>query len=215
MNPLSSSRLINNRPTKHWRQRYKSALSLSLISLLVSCQLTACSPNQEVVPLPESAIEIDDSVNLYQVDNLLFRSEQLGLADIPLLIDNDIDAIINLRYFNQTANDELLDKIVEDTSVTLYNQPLKAWNVTPQEIAQALSQIKVLQDQNKRVLVHCYHGADRTGLIVAMYRIIEQGWSIEDAKQEMTAGGYGYHPIWINLEKMLDPITLNAVREQL
>ena len=45
------------------------------------------------------------------------------------------------------------------------------------------------------VLVHCLHGSDRTGTIVAMYRIVEQGWTREAAIAEMTGGGYGYHAV--------------------
>ena len=36
--------------------------------------------------------------------------------------------------------------------------------------------------------MHCYHGADRTGLVVAMYRVIYQGWSFDAARSEMIDG---------------------------
>lgn len=35
------------------------------------------------------------------------------------------------------------------------------------------------------VLIHCDGGSDRTGVMVALYRMAFQGWSLEDAKQEM------------------------------
>ena len=35
--------------------------------------------------------------------------------------------------------------------------------------------------ENGPFLIHCQHGADRTGLMSAMYRILEQGWTPEDA----------------------------------
>lgn len=166
-------------------------------------------------PLPASAKLIDKQANLYQVDKLLFRSEQLRAADIPLLKANHIDAILSLRFFDQDEDQELLAHVAEDANVALYNQPLKSWHVTPIEIAQALTKIRSLQAQDKSVLVHCYHGADRTGIIIAMYRVIEQGWSIDDAKREMTQGGFGYHPIWINLPRMLNPVTVAQVRQEL
>lgn len=169
------------------------------------------------MPLPSRAVLLDDSANLYHVDELLFRSEQLTVADIPLLKASRIDAIINLRFFDRNDDAKLLEPklLIDESALDLYNQPLKSWHVTPKEVAQTLTKIKELHAQNKRVLVHCYHGADRTGLIIAMYRIIEQNWSIDDAKREMTAGGFGYHPIWINLEHMLNPTTVDAVRSEL
>ncbi|WP_282598360.1 tyrosine-protein phosphatase, partial [Pseudomonas chlororaphis] len=41
------------------------------------------------------------------------------------------------------------------------------------------------------VLMHCKHGSDRTGLMSAMYRVVVQGWSKEEALNEMTGGGFG------------------------
>ncbi len=42
------------------------------------------------------------------------------------------------------------------------------------------------------IYVHCQHGEDRTGLVVAAYRIRKQGWTPQQAYQE--ALRYGYHP---------------------
>ena len=40
------------------------------------------------------------------------------------------------------------------------------------------------------VYVHCTEGVDRTGLIIALYRVIEQGWAPKDAHDEMMAHGF-------------------------
>ena len=64
-------------------------------------------------------------------------------------------------------------------------------------------------------MVHCYHGADRTGIMVAMYRIIYHQWSIANAKEEMLQGPYGYHSIWKNLEALFTEKTVQEVREHL
>ena len=53
------------------------------------------------------------------------------------------------------------------------------------------------------VLVHCQHGADRTGSMCALYRIMRQGWKVEDAITEMKDGGYGYHSIWCHLPRFI------------
>ena len=44
----------------------------------------------------------------------------------------------------------------------------------------------------KPVFVHCMKGKDRTGLVIAAYRILHQGWSLERAYQEMLK--YGHKP---------------------
>jgi protein tyrosine/serine phosphatase len=44
------------------------------------------------------------------------------------------------------------------------------------------------------VFVHCQHGADRTGMMVAAYRVMEMGWTPEEAAAELPR--FGFHPIW-------------------
>ena len=64
--------------------------------------------------------------------------------------------------------------------------------------------LSIVADTNAApVLVHCQHGADRTGTMCAMYRIIHEGWSADDAIDEMENGGYGYHSIWVNLPRFI------------
>jgi protein-tyrosine phosphatase len=49
------------------------------------------------------------------------------------------------------------------------------------------------------VFVHCLHGVDRTGFMIACYRIRVQGWSPYDAIKEMKALGFHKFPysFWI------------------
>lgn len=58
----------------------------------------------------------------------------------------------------------------------------------------------VVDDPEKApVLLHCYHGADRTGAFAALYRINRQGWTADEAIREMTGGGYHFHRMWKSL----------------
>jgi tyrosine-protein phosphatase SIW14 len=41
--------------------------------------------------------------------------------------------------------------------------------------------------------VHCYYGEDRTGVMVATYRIAQQNWTPEQAAAEMNSFGFHYH----------------------
>ena len=43
-----------------------------------------------------------------------------------------------------------------------------------------------LLDQPAPVLVHCKGGLDRTGYTMVFYRVTRQGWTLEDALEEMT-----------------------------
>ena len=65
------------------------------------------------------------------------------------------------------------------------------------------------------VLVHCWHGADRTGMVVALYRMVEQGWTREAAIEEMLEGGYGYHSVWKDIITFLETVDVEALRRAL
>ena len=125
-------------------------------------------------------------------------------------IQNNIKTIINLRFFDRNDDQEELSNL----PLNLVNHPLKSWRIKPKEIAAVLYDIEQAQKKGG-VLVHCYHGADRTGLIIGMYRIVNQGWSIDEAKREMMEGPYGFHTVWRNIPKMYNQDTVNQVRLEL
>ncbi len=54
---------------------------------------------------------------------------------------------------------------------------------------------------NRPVFVHCKLGQDRTGLVVAVYRLKMEGWPLELAETEMES--FGFNGIWVNLRHFL------------
>ncbi len=56
--------------------------------------------------------------------------------------------------------------------------------------------------------VHCKHGEDRTGLVVGLYRVWREGWSVDAAYQEMLA--CGFHPALFGLGKAWFDLTQNC-----
>ena len=55
--------------------------------------------------------------------------------------------------------------------------------------------LKLVHDNpGKKIFVHCRLGEDRTGMMIASYRMAMQGWSAEDAMKEMREFGFrGVH----------------------
>jgi len=61
--------------------------------------------------------------------------------------------------------------------------------------------------------VHCQQGADRTGLMCAIYRVAVCGWSKEQAAKEMTDGGFGFHAVWIGIVPFLNALDIEKLRK--
>jgi protein tyrosine phosphatase (PTP) superfamily phosphohydrolase (DUF442 family) len=84
------------------------------------------------------------------------------------------------------------------------------WHAEDEDVVRFL---KVVSDpQNQPVLVHCQHGADRTGTMVAIYRAYAQGWTLTEAMQELPR--FGFHSIWSNLKHYLARLDLRALRDK-
>ena len=101
--------------------------------------------------------------------------------------------------------------LVKPTGVHYEQIRFNTWDVRDEDVAQFLKIVR--NPANQPVLLHCKHGSDRTGMMVAIYRIVEQGWSKEDAIAEMTQGGFGYHPIWSNLIRYIQKIDVAALKK--
>ena len=114
----------------------------------------------------QKATLIDEAKNFYRVDELLFCSAQLDGSYAAKLHELGIKSIVNLRNFSRGG-----DRRAFGDQFWLANKPLQSWEIKPAQIADVLRTIRERQKEGA-VLVHYYHGADRTGLVVAMYRVI-------------------------------------------
>jgi protein-tyrosine phosphatase len=52
--------------------------------------------------------------------------------------------------------------------------------------------VETIRMSPKPMLVHCLKGSDRTGAVVAAYRIMLENWSADDAISEMVGPDYGW-----------------------
>jgi protein tyrosine/serine phosphatase len=95
--------------------------------------------------------------------------------------------------------------------VSKSNAWVSTWSVGDTQVIAALKAIKAAEKDGP-VLLHCLHGADRTGLVSAMYRILYQGWTKDQALQELTEGGYGYHALWKNIPTYLRAVDVEKIR---
>jgi len=142
--------------------------------------------------------------NLHKVDDGLYRSAQPSATGMKNLKTMGMETIVNLRSFHSDRDE------IGDLGLAYEHIYMKAWHPEEKEVVRFL-QI-VTNAKRKPVLVHCQHGADRTGTMVALYRIVVQGWSKDEAVEEMVKGGFGFHGIWQNLVVWINDLDIERIK---
>ncbi|MEO8488314.1 dual specificity protein phosphatase family protein [Pseudomonas sp.] len=161
--------------------RLMPALSLMLLALFatVSAQADDATPLRS----PEWAQPVGDQFNLHQMTPTLYRSALPDSSALPVLQQLKIGTVIN---FLPESDAPWLDA----SDIKQVQLTYRTNHVDDSDVLAALRAIQQAE-ANGPVLMHCKHGSDRTGLMAAMYRVVVQGWSKEDALNEMTLGGFG------------------------
>jgi len=142
--------------------------------------------------------------NLHRLTPTLYRSEQPTALGFRNLEKMGIRTVINLRAFNSD------DDEVRGTSLRTERVKILTWDVDDDHVIDVMRMLQ--KTENGPFLIHCQHGADRTGLMSAMYRVLEQGWTVDDAVAELTGGGYGYHAMWKNILRYVRSADVDKLR---
>ncbi len=164
-----------------------------------------------VVRAPVLAIERNGLENAWLVAPMLYRGAQPDTEGFRELQRLGVRTVVNLRQFHSDR-----DKIHEaELSTELGYEHIRIATWSPSQ-AQVLRFLQIATDPEQQpVFVHCMHGSDRTGMMIAAYRIVVQGWTKDEAIAEMTEGGFGYHTIWAGLPKLLRALDVQAFRREL
>lgn len=151
-------------------------------------------------------IQMKGVPNLHKVSDALYRSAQPSAEGMNNLKTIGINTVINLRSFHSDRDE------IGDTGLAYEHIYMKAWHPEEKEAVRFL-QI-VTNPRRVPVIVHCQYGADRTGSMCALYRVAVQGWSREEAIEEMTRGGFGFHGTWDNLIRWIKALDAEKIKRR-
>ena len=128
-----------------------------------------------------------DLGHFFKVDETLFRGQQptdKGLAELKAM---GVKTVVYLHFNKKQAAHE--KAVVESQGMRFVHIPM-SW-ITPPKPAQIDQWLKLTSDPaNQPVFVHCQHGKDRTGAMVGIYRLANDGWSFDQAYKEMKEKGF-------------------------
>jgi tyrosine-protein phosphatase SIW14 len=182
--------------------RFLSLLLLAALTPSFATETPRERPADWAAPLINTTLE-----NCYRVSPDLYRCEQPDREDIADLKTLGIRSILNLRRWNTDS------KSFEKAGFTPLLQRMEADDLTMDDLVAAL---RLFRDAPKPVLVHCWHGSDRTGSVIAAYRIVFQNWTPAAALDELRHGGYGYHEkSFPNIMRLFETLDADALRKRL
>ena len=155
-------------------------------------------PETWATPVPSEHLK-----NFYKLDDKVYRSAQPDKKGFQELKALGIKNVLSFRDFH--SDDE-----GKDLGLNLYRVKMEAGDIT---IEKAVEALRIIRNAEGPILIHCWHGSDRTGLVSAMYRIVFQGWSKEDAIDELMHGGYGYHSMYKNIPEFIRQVDIEKIKQ--
>jgi tyrosine-protein phosphatase SIW14 len=134
---------------------------------------------------PPSAVHVR---NFSQVDEHIYRGaapSEAGLKDLRAL---HVSVDLDLREPGEAGDVERAEAVKLGMKyIDIPMRPLSA--PTPGEVKQALEVLLAADAGPDRVFVHCRRGRDRTGTVIACYRIQHDGWTNRRALEEARKHG--------------------------
>ncbi len=167
-------------------------LFLALSPFGTSVQLSTAAPKDAAAPPAVYArkISVAGVPNAGQISEILFRGAQPGAAGLVQLKQLGITTMVDLRGGLDVVSER---ERAEALGFRFVDIPVSGWaRSSDEQVAQFLSLVRDIHGE--RIFVHCRFGGDRTGVMIAAYRIAENHWSVKQAIEEMHV--FGFHNHW-------------------
>jgi protein tyrosine phosphatase (PTP) superfamily phosphohydrolase (DUF442 family) len=142
--------------------------------------------------------------NMHNIDNKIYRSAQPSKEEYKKLYAAGLRYNLNLREFHDDKEK------LEGLNIKYHRVPIRTSRMSYEQLVEAVA---YLSQTEGKTLVHCLHGSDRTGTVIAGYRIAVEGWEKQKAIDEFENGGYGFHSLLFqNLPELLHSLDVTKFR---
>ena len=122
--------------------------------------------------------------NFHQVCNEVYRANQPSPSHLKSYKDKGIKAVLNLRGFTQQSYALFEEDSCKNLGLDLISVPLSGSSAPQPE--KLLEIIDIMDKIPKPFVLHCKSGADRAGLVSAMYLIVQKKLSVTEAKKQLS-----------------------------
>jgi hypothetical protein len=121
--------------------------------------------------------------NFGEATTTLYRGGQPSKEGFRILAKMGINIVVDLRGSRDSER-----KIVTQLGMQYVPLYWHCWFPKDKVFAQFLRLVR--DNPGKKIFVHCRLGDDRTGMMIASYRMAREGWSAEKAEKEMEKFGF-------------------------
>ena len=132
---------------------------------------------------------------MYKVTDSIYRGKRPDVTGFAALKKFGITSVVSLE-------DDLVFSMHEKiwckkNGLSFFERPMS--EIKAPSFDDLLSIHLLLEAVDRPVFVHCKHGCDRTGYVIAAYRMLTCDWSFKDAWRELVAHGHKWYflPWWI------------------
>ena len=122
--------------------------------------------------------------NFYKVSDGVYRANQPSPSHLKSYKKLGIRSVLSLRGRAKQSYDLFEDHYCKLLGLNLVYEPISSSSAPKPE--RLVNIINVMRDIPKPFVVHCKSGADRAGLVSALYLIAEEKRSVEEAKKHLS-----------------------------
>ena len=122
--------------------------------------------------------------NFHQVSDEVYRANQPSPSHLRSYKDRGIKAVLNLRGFTQQSYALFEEDSCKNLGLDLISVPFSGSSAPQPE--KLLEIIDIMEKIPKPFVLHCKSGADRAGLVSAMYLIVQKKLSVTEAKKQLS-----------------------------
>ena len=159
------------------------------------------------IPVWGAEIHMPGIPNFHQVNDRVYRGAQPTEEGWKNLAKLGVKTIIDLCRLGEHSS-EAEARAVEAAGMRYVSVPMNGY-VAPSH--EQVAKVLQLLDSGEPVFVHCKLGRDRTGTVIACYRIKHEGWQNQKALQE--AKSYGLHPLEFGMKRYVLAFQANGKGE--
>jgi protein tyrosine/serine phosphatase len=191
--PVSPESSISSRRNMQGLNRFTVFVAAGFLTFTAASVPTFAKGADSASPAPVAQrLNLDGVGNFARVSDTLYRGAQPNNVAYNELKNIGVSVVVDFR--DEKAEIAKEKASVESAGMQFISLPWSGRSIPTHD--EVVTFLNLMRDtQGKKVFVHCKEGRDRTGTMVALYRITFNHWTVDQALEEMHE--FKYHATFL------------------